>query len=95
VTGAAAGLHVVLRLPSRELESAVRRLVRSRGVLVDSLSQHALPGYQGPAGLLVGYGAVPEPTIPLAVEQIAQALRDAMSTRPELWGRPWDARAVA
>jgi GntR family transcriptional regulator/MocR family aminotransferase len=84
VTGAAAGLHVVLELPSRELESSVRRLARSRGVLVDSLSQHALPGYQGPAGLLIGYGAVAAPAIPLAVEQIADAVRVSASASREL-----------
>ncbi len=75
VSGIAAGLHVVLRLPSREIETAVRLRARSAGVLVQSLSQHALPGYTGQAALLIGYGSLPEPTLPAAIEQLAQAIR--------------------
>jgi len=74
VSGIAAGLHVVVELPSRESESAVCTRARSIGVRVQSLSQHALAGYDGPAGLLIGYGSIAEPAIPGAVEQLAQAI---------------------
>jgi len=84
VSGAAAGLHVVLELPSFEIEAAVQKLARSRGVFVDAISQHTLPGYDGPAGLLIGYGAVAEPALPLAVEQIAGAVREASDSCPNL-----------
>lgn len=84
VSGVAAGLHVILELPSRELELSTAKLARSRGVLVDSLSQHALPGYDGPAGILIGFGSLAEPAIPQAVEQIAEAVRDAMDACPLL-----------
>ncbi|HXR11538.1 MAG TPA: PLP-dependent aminotransferase family protein [Gaiellaceae bacterium] len=77
VSGIAAGLHVVVELPSRELETAAVEQARSAGVLVQSISQHALPGYDGPPGLLVGYGCVPEPTLPHAVERLALAIHAA------------------
>ena len=88
VSGAAAGLHVVLELPSPELEEPVARAAASRGVLVDTLAQHALPGYGGPAGLLLGYGAVAEPAIRLAVEVVAGAVRDSIDPKPRRHPRP-------
>jgi GntR family transcriptional regulator/MocR family aminotransferase len=81
VTEMAAGLHVVVELPSRELEGAVVAAARSAGVIVQSIAQHALPGYDGPAGILVGYGSVPEPTLPHAVERLARAIRAAERSR--------------
>jgi GntR family transcriptional regulator/MocR family aminotransferase len=77
VSGIAAGLHVVLELPSSKMEASVRAHARSAGVLVQSLSQHTLPGYDCPAALLIGYGSVPEPTLEMAVEQLAVAIRAA------------------
>jgi GntR family transcriptional regulator / MocR family aminotransferase len=76
VSGIAAGLHVVLELPSRELERPVVERAQALGVLVQSVSQHALPGFDGLPALLVGYGSVPEPTLPSAVERLARAFRD-------------------
>ena len=75
VSGIAAGLHVVVGLPSRELEAAVVAHARAAGVLVQTVSQHTLPGYDGPPALLVGYGCVPVPTLPHAVERLAAAVR--------------------
>jgi GntR family transcriptional regulator/MocR family aminotransferase len=72
-----AGLHVVVELPSRELETAVVATARSAGVIVQTLGQHTLPGYDGPAGILVGFGSIPEPTLPHAVERLALAVRAA------------------
>jgi GntR family transcriptional regulator/MocR family aminotransferase len=80
VSGIAAGLHVVLELPCSGVEAEVRKRARERGVDVQSVEQHALPGYEGPAGLLIGYGAVPEPTLPAALEQLALAIRDCGAT---------------
>jgi GntR family transcriptional regulator/MocR family aminotransferase len=70
----AAGLHVVVELPSADREPAVVAAARAAGVLVQSLAQHELPGYDGPAGFLLGFGSLPEPTIPLAVERLAAAV---------------------
>ncbi|HKT43685.1 MAG TPA: PLP-dependent aminotransferase family protein [Gaiellaceae bacterium] len=80
VSGIAAGLHVVLELPCTGMEAEVRRRARERGVDVQSVEQHSLPGYDGVAGLLIGYGAVPEPTLPAALEQLALAIRDCGAT---------------
>jgi GntR family transcriptional regulator / MocR family aminotransferase len=77
ITGIAAGLHVVVELPSAEAEAAAVAEAKARGILVKSLFQHALPGYEGPAGLLIGYGNISEPAIPIAVEQLAKAVRVA------------------
>jgi GntR family transcriptional regulator/MocR family aminotransferase len=75
VTEPAAGLHVVVELPDAALEPAIVAAARKAGVLVPSLSQHTLAGYDGPAGIIVGFGALPEPTIPLAVQRLAAVIR--------------------
>jgi GntR family transcriptional regulator/MocR family aminotransferase len=76
VSGIDAGLHAVVNLPSAELEAAVCERATSIGVLVQSLTQHALPGYDGPAGLLVGYGPVAEAAIPQAIQELAEIVDD-------------------
>jgi GntR family transcriptional regulator / MocR family aminotransferase len=78
VSGIAAGLHVVLELPTHELAACARERAAAAGILIQTLSQHALPGYQGPAGILIGFGSIPEPTIPLAVEHIADLVSAAL-----------------
>jgi GntR family transcriptional regulator/MocR family aminotransferase len=77
VGGIAAGLHVVVDLETPELEECVRVAARARGIAVQSLSEHALPGYGGPWGLLIGYGAIADPSIPAAVAELARAVEDA------------------
>jgi GntR family transcriptional regulator/MocR family aminotransferase len=77
VSGIAAGLHVVVQLSSTAAETAACRHARARGLAIQSLSHHALPGYAGPAGLLIGFGDIAEPAIPLAIGQLAQALEAA------------------
>jgi GntR family transcriptional regulator / MocR family aminotransferase len=71
VSGIAAGLHVVLELPSFELEERALEAARGRGIYLQSLSEHALPGYDGPAGLLIGFGGITEAAVPAAVEELA------------------------
>jgi GntR family transcriptional regulator/MocR family aminotransferase len=87
VSGIAAGLHVVLELSSREIEAAVCAQARSVGVLVESVSQHALPGDHVPAGLLIGYGSVPEPALPQAIERLASAIHIATGSGHQLRSR--------
>jgi DNA-binding transcriptional MocR family regulator len=53
---------------------------RERGVALDSFSDHALPGYDGPEGLLVGFGQVSEAAIPGAVEELGRAFAAAASS---------------
>jgi GntR family transcriptional regulator/MocR family aminotransferase len=74
VSGVAAGLHVVLEFGPTQLEAAVVEQAIAHGVAIESLSEHTLPGYAGPRGLLVGYGAILEPAIPRAIEQLAAAI---------------------
>jgi GntR family transcriptional regulator/MocR family aminotransferase len=83
ITGIAAGLHVVAELCSPEVEAAAVAEAKARGILVQSLFQHALPGYEGPAGLLIGYGSIPETAIPGAVEQLAQAVRASSASQSQ------------
>jgi GntR family transcriptional regulator/MocR family aminotransferase len=74
VSGIAAGLHVVVELPSAAAEAAARKQAQARGLALATISENTLPGYAGPPGLLIGYGRIAEPAIPLAVDELAQAL---------------------
>lgn len=74
VSGLAAGLHVTLALPSHELADTVRKNARHLGVAVETLSQHAFPGSSGPAGIIIGYGAQPEPALKTAIEHLVEAI---------------------
>ncbi|HZD87942.1 MAG TPA: PLP-dependent aminotransferase family protein [Gaiellaceae bacterium] len=76
VRGIAAGLHVVLEMPSHATAEAVRAEARGRGIMIESLAHHAFAGYAGPAGLLLGYGGLPEPTLEEAVRAVAKIIRD-------------------
>jgi GntR family transcriptional regulator / MocR family aminotransferase len=78
VSGIAAGLHVVVELATTADEAAACRAAEAHGLAIESLSQHALPGYTGRPGLLIGYGAVLEPAIPLTIEELAGAIRSAV-----------------
>ena len=70
----AAGLNLLLELPSVDLEQAAVRQANARGIRVETLSRHTLPGYQGPAGLLIGVGGLPNGAISHVVEELAGAL---------------------
>lgn len=89
VSGIAAGLHLVLELPAG-LEAAAHQAAAERGIALGLISEHALPGYQGPSGLLVGYGAIKEPAIPVAVRELAGAVADAIGSSPSrgYWAHP-------
>ena len=71
VRGIAAGLHLVLELDSYELEQSVYVSARERSIALESLSEHGLPGYEGPYGLLIGYGALSEPALREAIRELA------------------------
>jgi GntR family transcriptional regulator / MocR family aminotransferase len=74
VRDAAAGLNMLIELPSVEQEQAAFRRASSRGIKVETLSRHTLPGYKGPAGLLIGVGGLPDGAIPYVVADLARAL---------------------
>jgi GntR family transcriptional regulator/MocR family aminotransferase len=75
IGGIAAGLHVVLGLESFEEEAHVAERMRARRIALQTLSMHRLPGYAGPAGVLIGYGAISAAAIDAVVEQLADVLR--------------------
>ena len=77
VRATAGGLHVLVELPRGASEAGVRERAAARGLAVGTLSQHALPGYEGPPGLLLGYGSIAEPAIPTAVAELAAVLAAA------------------
>jgi GntR family transcriptional regulator / MocR family aminotransferase len=74
---AAAGLSVLIELGSLELEQAAFRRAGSRGIKLEMLSQHTLPGYRGPGGLVIGLGALPDGAISHAVDELARAISEA------------------
>ncbi len=77
IGGPALGLHVVVLTGRSGLARRVCGFACERGVALDSFADHALPGYDGPDGLLVGFGQVSEAAIPGAVEELARAFASA------------------
>ncbi|PYC87393.1 GntR family transcriptional regulator [Streptomyces tateyamensis] len=78
VTGVAAGLHVVLRLPAGTATAACRA-ARAAGVGVDELAGYRHPGAAGPGqdGLVVGYAAPPDHAYPAALAALVDVLPPA------------------
>ncbi|MEU1500913.1 PLP-dependent aminotransferase family protein [Streptomyces sp. NPDC005732] len=75
VTGIAAGLHAVLRLPPGTERSAVEAAAR-RGVALDGLAgfRHPRAAASLPDGLVVGYATPPEHAYGAALEALCEAL---------------------
>jgi GntR family transcriptional regulator / MocR family aminotransferase len=73
IVAPSAGLHVVLSTGRDGLARDVCELARRNGLALGAVSDHALPGYGGPDGILVGFGQVSEPALPAAVEEIRRA----------------------
>ncbi|MGH2948809.1 MAG: PLP-dependent aminotransferase family protein [Solirubrobacteraceae bacterium] len=72
--GEAAGLHVLVHLPSAVDEAAVVERARTRGVRVTGLAEHRMrPG--GPA-LVLGYGRIQEAAIERGIRELAAAVSD-------------------
>ena len=71
--GVAAGLHLVVHLPTGIDEQAVLDAARSRGLGLSGISEHRVE--PGPPALLLGYGRLPEPAIEPAVQMLADSLR--------------------
>jgi GntR family transcriptional regulator/MocR family aminotransferase len=75
-----AGLHELVVLPDSVDESALVEAAANLGVGADGLSLHRYSA-DGPPGLVLGYGALPEPALERAVALIGQALAGAESAR--------------
>jgi GntR family transcriptional regulator/MocR family aminotransferase len=85
--GAAAGLHLLLRLPDGIDDVAISHAAEARGVRVEALSPMSLIG--GPErGLVLGYSRLSVERIDGAVATLAEVLRAADAFRGELRPRP-------
>jgi len=73
--GVAAGLHVVLEMPSHALAAAVRTSAEAVGIEVASIDQHAFADYSGGAGLLIGYGSLSEPSLERAISALVDCIQ--------------------
>jgi GntR family transcriptional regulator/MocR family aminotransferase len=73
--GAAAGLHVLLRLPDGVDDIAVARSAEARGVRIEALSPMSLVAAPE-RGLVLGYSRLPAERIDDAVEGLAEILRE-------------------
>jgi len=76
VTAPPSGLHVTIVLEPGTDEERVKAAASAAGVRLFGLAEHVLHGEPLPPGLVVGFGALPEPSAPAA----ARALRRAVAT---------------
>lgn len=83
VEGAAAGLHLTLRLPDAvdaDGETAILAALRRRGVATDGLGRYSATA-AGPRRLFLGYGRISERGIDLSVKVLSEVLADWQTTR--------------
>ena len=74
VLGAAAGLHMVVRLPDRVDDVAIVAAAAARGINLTALSPMSMLK-ETPRGLLLGYGRLASDRIDAAVAELAACLR--------------------
>jgi GntR family transcriptional regulator/MocR family aminotransferase len=83
VEGAAAGLHVVARLPlpAGRAEADLVARAAAAGLGVYALGAHHLdPPRDGRAGLVLGYATLPEATIRRGIQRLAEVAADPAPT---------------
>jgi GntR family transcriptional regulator / MocR family aminotransferase len=78
VTGIAAGLHVVLRLPPEVDDRTIAQRLAERGVRAPALTSFEQTP-QPQRGLVLGYGRIHEEAIEQAVEVLAQSVSAALA----------------
>jgi GntR family transcriptional regulator/MocR family aminotransferase len=74
IHGVAAGLHVVVQLPEYMDELALVGAATQRSIRVDAASVYFTKPRTRPPGLVLGYGALSEESIPFAVEALASVI---------------------
>ncbi len=77
VSGAAAGLHLVLGLPDGADEAEVAAAARARGIALDGLQAHCSVSTTRPGALLLGYAVLPEAALARAAAELATAIATA------------------
>ncbi|MBO0837280.1 MAG: PLP-dependent aminotransferase family protein [Actinobacteria bacterium] len=78
VTGIAAGLHAVIRLPVGVTEDDVISKAAARGLAVQGLAADRAGDQDIGPGLVIGYGTPPAHSFTMAVARLCAALREAM-----------------
>jgi GntR family transcriptional regulator/MocR family aminotransferase len=68
-SGAPVGLYLHVALPESSDEAALLESVRERGIAVDGVNEHCIEPQ--PPGLVVGFAALPEPTLRRALRALA------------------------
>jgi GntR family transcriptional regulator/MocR family aminotransferase len=79
--GVAAGLHVLIELAGGVDERAVVETAARRSIRVYGGGVYRAKSRAGPPAILVGYGGLPESTIPEAVRELAQVLTECGQPR--------------
>jgi GntR family transcriptional regulator/MocR family aminotransferase len=82
VGGAAVGLHLIAWLPDGADEAQISKHAADRGVALGTLHLDSVVTAPRPGALLVGYGLLPEPAVPRAIEQLANSARVTGPPRP-------------
>ena len=77
IHGIAAGLHATVELPCDYDEQAILAEAHARSIDLTTMGEFRIEPGSGPPTLLVGYGQLPEPAIPTAVRELADAVRAA------------------
>ena len=72
VGGVAAGLFALVELPPGVNEQALVTAAQARDLGVEGLASHRVG--EAPAGLILGYGSLPEPAIARGVALLAEAM---------------------
>jgi len=85
------GLHVTVALGPGADEERVKAAAADGGVRLFGLAEHVLHGEPLSPGLVVGFGALPEPSAPAAARAIGRAVATARSSRrsPARRARAW------
>jgi GntR family transcriptional regulator / MocR family aminotransferase len=83
VTGVAAGLHLLLRLPAGSDEAAVVARLQERRIRIRGLAGYRLRPRPDEPALVIGYGRLPLASIDAFAAQLASAL--GASPGPDAW----------
>jgi GntR family transcriptional regulator / MocR family aminotransferase len=74
VLGIAGGLHLTLRLPPGCDAGRVVDAIRSEGIDIRSLSYYAAAPVEHEPGLVLGYGRLPQQSVPGVIHELARTL---------------------
>jgi GntR family transcriptional regulator/MocR family aminotransferase len=75
--GAAAGLHLYLRLPHSAVESDVVEVAREHGLHVEGAARHWATPTTAPPAILIGYANLEEDALEQAIQALGRAIEEA------------------